>query len=427
MPENAIGSNTADKPMKKKFGKVDHPELTPLWLGLFVDVLGFSIVIPFLPALIKIYHTTPVVIGLLLATNAIFTIIFAPIWGRISDHIGRKPVLILAQSGTFLAFTMLGLSNSLQMMFFARALDGIFGGYWPVAKAMISDATEHDQRGRGVQMSNIGVVHTLASLVGPGVGGFLSIVYILGPSFPLASASFAAAGLSLLSVFITVIYVNETWSKEKRASFHKEEKIKSNIRKNKDALYLLSQYTLHTFAFTMYITTLTIYIGLIFHLDTLGISILLTISGVSRAIIRFTLFKPTLKLLGQKRMTQLGLFIIFITFFLIGFIQDMVGFIILMIVISYGVSCSRGLLTSKVTLSVSPKEMGKVNGYMTTLDGIAQIIGPILGTLILSLLNAYWFGVYMSLFALGAFLMAFKKITPFNIKMKKSTDIALNH
>lgn len=170
---------------KKKLGKVDYPQLTPLWLGLFVDVLGFSIVIPFLPALIKIYHTTPFVIGLLLATNAVFTIVFAPIWGKLSDHIGRKPVLILAQCGTFVAFTTLGFSNSLQMMFFARSLDGIFGGYWPVAKAIISDTTENDQRGRGVQMSNVGVVHTLASLVGPGIGGFLSIVYILGPNFPL--------------------------------------------------------------------------------------------------------------------------------------------------------------------------------------------------------------------------------------------------
>lgn len=221
------------------------------------------------------------------------------------------------------------------------------------------------------------------------------------------------------------MYVNETWPKEKRAKHLKEEKIKINLRKNKDAMYLLSQYSLHTFAFTMYITTLTIFIGIIFNLDTLGISILLTISGVSRTIVRFTLFKPTLKLLGETRMTQLGLFIIFITFFLIGFIQDLIGFTILMIIISYGVSCSRGLLTSKVTLSVSPKEMGKVNGYMTTLDGIAQIIGPILGTLILSVLNAYWFGFYMSLFALGAFLMAFKLITPYRLKMKNSSTLSL--
>ena len=108
-------------------------------------------------------------------------------------------------------------------------------------------------------------------------------------------------------------------------------------------------------------------------------------------------------------MTILGLFILCISFFFVGMVRDLVGFTILVCFVSYGVSCSRGLLIAKITQSVSPKEMGKVNGYTTTLDSIAQIIGPIIGTLILTTADPAWWGITMSLIGLGAFLMVFKE------------------
>ena len=95
---------------------------------------------------------------------------------------------------------------------------------------------------------------------------------------------------------------------------------------------------------------------------------------------------------------------------------DVLTFLILMLFVSYGISCSRGLLISKVTQSVKPNEMGKINGYTTTLDSTAQIAGPIIGTLILSFYEPHWLGIVMSLIALVAFLMVFKKIIPIQLK-----------
>jgi len=391
-----------------------YSAMTPLWIGLFVDILGFYIVIPFLPTFIEVFKTTPFIIGLILATNAVFTLVFAPIWGKISDKIGRKPVLLISQGGTFTAFILLAFSNSIEMLFFARMIDGIFGGNFPMVKAIISDAIP--PKDRGLQMTNIGVVHVLAGLVGPALGGFLSILQPLGPNYPIAAAGFGAAGLSFLSIMITTFFVMETWPKEDRIAAQKEIKIKLKLRKNKDAMYLMTQYAFHTFSFTMYVTTLTIYIGIVLGLDTIGISILLTISGISRAIIRFSVFSLTIKKLGEKRSTELGLLILVITFFLIGFIQNIVIFAIFMIVVSYGVSISRGLLISKITQTVSPKEMGKINGYTTTLDSLAQIFGPIVGTFILTVYQPFWLGILMSVLALVAFLMIFHKITPYYAK-----------
>jgi MFS family permease len=408
----------------KTVKQTKYPQLTPLWIGLFIDILGFYIIIPYLPSLIEVFDVTPIVIGLLLATNAIFTLFFAPIWGKLSDRFGRKPILLIAETGTCIAFLILAFSNSIELFFIARIVDGIFGGNFPITKAIITDSVP--PRDRGVQMTNVGVVHTLAGLVAPGLGGFLSVFLIFGPEYPLALSGLFAAGFSLLTILTTFFLIEESWPKSRREKIEREVKIKINIWENKDALYLLTQYTFHTFSFIMYVSTLAIFIGLILGFDTIGVSMLLTISGISRAIVRFSIFKPTLQKLGQKLTARLGLFILVITFILVGvfgsFYPEAWIFVVLMVFASYGVSCSRGILISKVTQSVTPKEMGKINGYTTTLDSLAQIVGPLLGTFLLQDFDPIIFGLFMAALAFGAFIMGFKKIVPlmqkehFNIK-----------
>lgn len=409
-----------DKNSTKPFSTQTYPtktkyhELRPLWLGLLVDVLGFFIIIPYLPALIDHFNTTPTVIGLLLATNAMFSLFSAPMWGKLSDKYGRKPMLLIAETGTFSAFLILAFSDSLTMFFIARIVDGIFGGNFPLTKAIITDRVP--PKDRGLQMTNFGVVMTLAGLVAPGLAGFLSIFQIFGPNYPMALAGLVAAGFSFLTILITYFLIEESWPKDKREKAEKHIKIKIKIWKNKDARYLLTQYAFHTFSFTLYVSTLSIFIGLILGLKTFGISILLTISGISRAIVRFTLFKPTMRKLGEKNMKYLGLFILIGIFFLIGifgtFYADIWIFIILMVIVSYGVSCSRGILISDVSQTVTPKEVGKINGYTTTLDSFAQIIGPLLGSFLLEKFDPFFFGLTMAVFALVAFIMAFKNIVP---------------
>jgi len=403
------------KPNSEGVAKNRYPKLRPLWIGLLIDVLGFYIIIPYLPSLINIFNVTPTTIGLLLATNAMFSLFSAPMWGRLSDKYGRKPMLLIAESGTFTAFLILAFSNSIEMFFIARIVDGIFGGNFPLTKAIITDWVP--PKDRGIQMTNVGVVMTIAGLVAPGLGGFLSVYPIFGPNYPMALSGLVSAGFSFLTIITTFFFIEESWPKTLREKAKKEVKIKINLWKNHDALYLLIQFALHTLSFIMYVSTIAIFLNLIFGLDTLGVSMLLTISGASRAIVRFSVFKPTMRKLGEKKMTKLGLSILVGTFFLIGifgsFYTELWMFIILMVIASYGVSCSRGILISRVTQSVSPKEIGRINGYTTTLDSIAQIIGPLIGTLLLERFDTYFFGIVLGLFAVGAFLMDFKKIIPF--------------
>jgi len=406
--------STNQFPKQAPPAKTKYPELRPLWIGLLIDVLGFYIILPYLPALINVFDTTPFMIGLLLATNAMFSLFSAPIWGKLSDKYGRRPILLIAEAGTFSAFLILGFSNSLQMFFIARIVDGIFGGNFPLTKAIITDRVP--PKDRGLQMTNVGVVMTIAGLVAPGLGGFLSIFPIFGPDFPMALSGLVASGFSFLTIITTIFFIKESWPKSKREKAEKHIKIKVNLWKNKDARYLLTQYALHTFSFIMYVSTLALFIGLILGLDTIGVSLLLTVSGISRAIVRFTLFKPTMRKLGEKKMKYLGFSILVGTFFLVGifgtYYSEIWVFIVLMVFASYGVSCSRGILISEVTQTVTPKEMGKINGYTTTLDSLAQIVGPLLGTFLLQNFEPLLYGFAMGLLALGAFIMTFKNIVP---------------
>ncbi|MHA2283395.1 MAG: MFS transporter [Promethearchaeota archaeon] len=400
----------------KMQGSIRNPKLMPLWIAVLIDILGFYIIIPFLPSFIEIYQTTPLMIGLLLATNAIFTLFFAPILGKLSDKYGRKPLLLISQAGTMTAFLILAFSNSLWMLFLARIVDGIFGGNFPIAKAIISDQTS--PKDRGIQMTNFGVIHTIAGLVGPGLGGILSIVKPLGDNYPVFAPGIGAAIMSFSTIVVTLFMLEESWSKERRLHAKKVIKVKIQLRKNKDALFLLTQFTISSISFIMFVSSMGVYMRVVMGLDPFAIGMFMTISGISRAIVRFTVFKPTLRKLGEKKMTRLGLIILVISFFLIGFAREPIFLIILLIFISYGVSCSRGLLISKTTQTVTPNHMGKINGYTTTLDSIAQIVGPIIGTFILTGFDPIFFGVVIGSVGLGAMLMDFNKIIPLMQRQK---------
>jgi len=399
-----------DRKRKKKY-----PELKALWLTVFCDILGYFIIIPLIPSFIFLYDTTPFMIGLMIATNALFTFIFSPIWGHASDKLGRKPMLLICQSGTTAAFIILAFSNSLEMLFLSRIVDGVFGGNFTLVKAVISDNV--DPKDRGLQMANVGVVVVLAGLIGPGLGGLLSIYGIIGPGL-------GAAGISLVTIAVTIILLQESWPKSKRIEKEKEFKRKIKITKNKTALYLLTLWGFHTLTFMMYLISMALVMALVLGLNAFEIGVILTIAGIFRAIVRFTLFKPTLRILGEPRAIKFGLFILLVTFFLIGIIQNVIGLIIVMLLFSYGASCTRGPLIAKITLSVSPKEMGKINGYTSSLDSFGGIIGPLIVGFIMGVYGAFWLSLLITCLALVAFMMNLKKIEPYSYRIQKKKKVS---
>ncbi|NHI93633.1 MAG: MFS transporter [Candidatus Lokiarchaeota archaeon] len=386
-------------------GMSEYPKinLNPLWIAVFTDILGFSILLPILPAILTNFNTNALVIGFLLSINAIFTVIFAPILGKLSDKYGRRPLLLISQAGTCVGFIILAFSTNIWIIFISRIIDGVFGGNFPIAKAIIGDAVPPKKR--SIQMTNIGVCHTLASLAGPAIGGLLSIWGLFAPGI-------FAASLSGLTMIMTIFYIPETWTKEKRLKLKKERiqqnvHVKFSIRKNNEAFYLLIQFGFHTLSFFLYISSISLFAAVVFGFNAQQIGIYLMISGIFRVVIRFTIFKPILKKLGEINTLKVGLLSFVITFILLGFSRDPVSFMIILILVSFAASLTRGPFNSLISQSVSPKEQGIVNGYASSLDSFGQILGPLLGGLILYIFHPSMIGFTAGIFSLIAFVMIF--------------------
>lgn len=188
--------------------------LVVLFLTVFIDLMGFGIVIPLLPIYAERLHATPVVIGALMAVYSLMQLLFARIWGRVSDHVGRRPVLIVSLSSSALSYLMLAAAWSLgawavPMLFVARMLAGVAGATIQVAQAYIADVTSDAHRARG--MGLIGAAFGLGMVVGPAIGGGLSLLGLRVPEL-------FAAGLCLVNVALAARQLPESLAPALRRS-----------------------------------------------------------------------------------------------------------------------------------------------------------------------------------------------------------------
>jgi len=393
--------NAENQNSKKVF---KYKNLMPLWIAVFIDILGFTLIFPMAPYFTELFSTSTFIIGLVFSVNAMFGFIFGPILGKLSDRFGRRPLLLISQMGTCIGFLLLAFSNTLEMLFISRMVDGIFGGNFPIAKAIVSD--DVPPKDRGIQMANIGIAHVLANLFGPGLGG---VLFTIGGGILLPGLF--SAGLSGLTMILTIIFLNETWPKERRKEHVKEKiRIDVKIRKNKNALFFLTLFGFHSTSFMITMASISFFGALVFNLEPLEISIILMIGGLVRTTIRFTLFKPTVRKLGEANAIRVGLSMFLVCFFIIGFSVNVIMFLVLLIFISFAASLTRGPLNSKISQTVSPKVQGKINGLSSSLDSFAQIMGPLIGTFILQFFMPYWLGIVIASIAFPPFIMAFQKI-----------------
>src|SRR5881628_2981936 len=164
--------------------------LLSIFLIVLVDVLGLTIILPLLPFYAESLGATPAVVGLIVSTYAICQLIAGPPLGHLSDRVGRRPVLLVSQMGTFAGFLILAFSRVLWMVFLARIIDGLTAGNLTVAQAYISDVTEPENRAKSFGI--IGIAFGLGFLVGPGVSGYLAQFNHIYPILAAAALSFTS-------------------------------------------------------------------------------------------------------------------------------------------------------------------------------------------------------------------------------------------
>jgi len=196
---------------------VSKRNLYILTFVLFVVMLGYGIVIPILPFYIESMGAGGTELGFLVASYAVMRLIFGPIWGGLSDRIGRKPILLIGISGYAITMIWFGLANTLWMLFAARILSGVLSSATaPTTMAFIGDSTPENERGGG--MGLLGAAGGIGTIVGPVLGGFLA-------DESLSTPFFLAAGLSILSLLLAIVFLPESLPAEARQVSQKKEKL----------------------------------------------------------------------------------------------------------------------------------------------------------------------------------------------------------
>lgn len=195
---------------KESTNQLTFRQLLPILTIVFVDSMGFTIVLPIIPFYALAFGAEPTIVGLLIMSYALAQLVFAPILGRLSDRFGRKPVLVVAQIGTFGSLLLMGMAWALPILFLARILDGITGANLSTIQSAVSDMTTKEDRARGLGL--VGAASGMGFVFGPLVSGLA--LRLAGNNY--AAPAFVGASFALLSILLTVFMFRETLPADKR-------------------------------------------------------------------------------------------------------------------------------------------------------------------------------------------------------------------
>lgn len=382
--------------------------LTKEYLTLFLiqvtEVLGFSLILPFLPFYAKDMGANPLQISLISAVFSFFQFFMSPIMGRLSDIYGRKPLLIFSQLATTVSFLVFAFADSVWMLVLSRVIDGFFGSNFVIAQAYITDISSKKNRSAAMGMS--GMAFGLGFLVGPALGGFLAERY----SYSLPA--FLASALTILTIFMTIFLLKETVKKSSKKLVFKLSwemfELKGFVKYFKQDRLRDLFLILFFFLSTQVILTsnMAIYGDQKFGINTQEMGLLLTGIGLISIIMQGGLLILLIKKLGEKKLLFIAYFSLLISFIILSLIKEKNAIFLPLMLSAIGWGLFRPIMMGNISKKAADNEQGAVLGVASSLGSITQIIGPVVGGFILA--NFYYdFLVYFEiilLLVIGVFI-----------------------
>ncbi|HJX92920.1 MAG TPA: MFS transporter [Pyrinomonadaceae bacterium] len=364
--------------------------LIVIFTTVFIDLVGFGIVIPVLPFYAEgtVFNATPRTIGLLFASYSIMQLIFSPILGRLSDKYGRRPVLLISIIGTGIGFLTIGFAKTLWMLFAGRILDGITGGNISTAQAYIADITTKENRAKG--MGLIGAAFGLGFIFGPAIGGILSRWGIHVPFF-------FAGGLCFANALLLYFTLPETVTKDHpaRHSAAGGRGLAELLQSLKDPKlgFVLIIYFLFIVAFSIMTTSFSLFTMFRFGYDAQHTGYLFAYVGLIAVVIQGGLIGKLVKRFGELPLVIFGAFCFAISLFAVPFVGPAAGGLAALLigggVFSMGNSLATPALTSLASKSVGPAQQGTVLGVTQSVASLARAVGPSLAALLIASSGAH--------------------------------------
>lgn len=366
-------------------------ELLPVAFLSFINVLGFTILIPVMPYIIKNFNQSPAIYGFLLSIYPFFQFLSSPILGSLSDKYGRKPLLVLSQIGTVLGWIVFGLSYYVEnttIMFtslpiliiaLARMIDGITGGNSSIASAYLSDITTPQEKAK--LFGTIGAISGMAMLVGPAIGSFSSSTSI----GYLGTVIFAILISTLTLIFIQV-FIKESLHKENRASdinlnIFKQLNFISRIKKYQDNTILINLLIMRTFfgfALSCYTSIIIFFVIDNFKLEPKQLGYFLLFVGSFLIFNQAVMVKKFIRKFGDIKTLLIGQALMMFGLISITLINNLIVYILFYYVLNLGISLSMPSFKSLISSTVDKTKQGEIMGIEESISAFTSALGPMI-------------------------------------------------
>ena len=369
-----------------------------IFVTVFVDMVGYGIVVPLLPFYAGGYASGALLVGLLGSLYAAMQLIGGPFLGGLSDRVGRRPVLILCLLGASLAYLMLGFAGTLPLLVAAVALAGLAGGTMATAQAYIADTTPPEGRARGLGL--IGAAFGLGLMAGPALGGLLSLVSLQAPAF-------AASALALGNAAFGLLVLPESLPRKLRAStpllgLNPVAQVREVLGMGGIRTLLIVVFLVNL-SFAGLLTNFPLFTGVRFGWDAPANAFFFAFVGVCAVITQGVLIGRLQPRLGDGRLLLGGLALMAPGLALVALVPS--GPLLYPVVgtLALGAGLAIPALTSIISRRVSDREQGKLMGGIQAILSLTLISGPVISGLAFDRLGVpapYWIGAFLALLAL---------------------------
>jgi MFS family permease len=374
--------------------------LLVIFLTIFIDLLGFGIVLPLLPLYADQFVVDPNgwIIGMLMAVFSIMQFIFAPFWGSLSDRIGRRPVILIGLTGSVVFYALFGVAaiyQSLTWLFVSRIGAGVFGATIPTAQAYIADTTDFQNRVRG--MALIGIAFGLGFTLGPLLALFALPADATGEvstsQSPGPGPGWVAASLSLIALILAVFLLPEsrrfgTSPSHASGEWWNTMRWKQALSRSGVTCLLIAIFVC-IFSFANFETTLSMlikgsdhFVDAPFEFSFRNVCLTFAAIGAVVAVVQGGIVRPLSKIVSEHRLATCGALIEVIGFGLISLASwrqsvPLLFFALVVVVAGYG--CLQPTLHSLLSRWTSPEQQGAVLGVGQSVNSLARILGSALG------------------------------------------------
>ena len=343
--------------------------LLPILGITFIDILGFSILIPLLPFLVKKFDAPDIMVGVVFAAYSLCQLIAGPLWGNVSDRIGRKMVLIVSQIGSTISWTLLAFATSIPWVLFSRALEGLSGGNIGVTQAYVGDLVEPKRRGEA--FAYVGAAFSAGFVFGPATGGWLAERYGFAVPF------LVAAGLQVLTLALTIFMLPESRGKAARdaqtAVGLRDIGRSLTDRAVAPVLWLRLVYT---FAMYGWFSAMTLVLHAQLGWDVAQTSYVFAAFGVLQVVLQLAVVGRVVGALGNRAAVNLGLGLCVAAFVLVPFATSFWLAVVLLVLFGCGLSIENSSFPALAS-DVSPDDRrGTVLGVVSGLDSLAGFVMP---------------------------------------------------